>query len=469
MKKLFLLFTTLFASVAATFAGESDNYYIIKDGRLSENVQIMPYKESDYDDSNLLLDTIVDGENLMYYVQRSLSFLDVKLNLEAQPLDLNENYVMVLEYYMSKKCLKAVASECNKKPLFIIGFEPDYATIEKRPNAQKCSASVMIDGKYNPTDEWTTAERYVYANPNDQVIKGMVFSFARELHRDIQHYPLIRNFYFKKMDEKPFYAECFDGYGYGTYSDFYNEKIEVYLQEAKFLGGITPTVSEKDSAIAWDNYTEPIVLFRDFLPDSLKGTDGSGYYDCDLLHALQMEPNRDSVVFKNIPLPKNCDKIHSQMLVKMHKNEGRWNIASADSAEAHDIDMPIRVKFNNSDEIFDLANDTAKKVWTLYNGELDVPEGATSMDLIFGSMKVAYLVDEIMLSTKEFNGIANFKANAFDVIAYVDNNGEIVVLNGELIASYNLNGQIATKDDKVVIIVVKNEEGTIASKLMIRK
>lgn len=472
MKKLFLLFTTLFASVAASFAGESDNYYIIKDGRLTDNVQIMPYNEDDYDNSNLMRDTVVDGEELIAYIQRSMTFLDVKMQMNT-PLDLNENYVLVLEYYIPKKCLKSVFTESNKKPLFIIGFEPDYATIEKRPNAQKCSASVMIDAKYEETDMWHTAEKYVYANPNKQVINGMVFSFGREVTRDIKTYPLIRNYYFKKMDSgvKPFYAESFDGFGFGTNSDFYNEKIEVYLERAEFLGGITPKVSERDSAIAWDNFTEPIILFRDFLPDSLNGQDGSGYYDCELLHALQMEPNRDSVVFENIPLPTGCEKIYSQMLMKMHKNEKRWVIAPEDSAEALTIDVPIRVKFDNSDEIFDLTQDTLKKIWTLYKGELTVPEGATSMNLIFGGMKVAYLVDEVMFSTEEFNGVNDYFSTqpSFAVEAYVDQNGNIVVLNGELIATYNLKGQIATKEDKAIIIVVKNEEGVIASKVMIRK
>lgn len=475
MRKLFLLSSMLFAAASSLFAGlQSDgNYYLIKDGRLCDDVQIMPYDESDYDNSNLLLDTVVDGENLMYYVQRSVEFLDVKLKLDSlNPLDLNENYEMIFEYLIPKACKKATFSACDKKPYFIVGFETDYATIEKKPNAQKCSASVMIDGKYLDTDKWHRSNRYVYAHPNDRIIRGMVFSFAREVKGDVLSYPLIKNFYFKKSGSgvKPFYAESFDGYGYGTYSDFYNEKIEVALSSSKFLGGITPTVSEADSIKAWDNFTEPIILFRDFLPDSLKGQDGSGYYDCELLHALQVEPERDSIVFKNIPLPSNCGKIYSQMLMKMHKNEGRWKIASADSAEAYTLDVPIKVRFNNSDEIFDLAQDTLKKIWTLEKGELTVPTGATSMDLIFGSMKVGYLVDEIMFSTEPFVGLKDFKANnTFDVIAYVDDNGNIVVLNGELIATYNLQGQIASKIDKAVVIIVKNEEGAIASKLMIRK
>lgn len=476
MKKLFLLFTMFIASITSIFAGmESDNnYYIIKDGRLCKDVQIMPYKAEDYNNSNLLKDTVVNGENLMYYVQRSLTFLDVKLRLDSiQPLNLKENYIMVLEYYIPEATMDAVETESNKKPLFIIGYEPEYATIEKLPNAQKCCISTMIDAKYGPVDEWITTEKYVYANPAIETISGMVFSFAREVIHDIMVYPLIRNFYFKKINTgvKPFYAESFDGYGFGTYSDFYNEEIEVNLSKAKFLGGITPTVTDKDSIKAWDDFTEPIILFRDFLPDSMRGQDGSGYYDCELLHALQMEPERDSVVFKNIQLPKDCKKIYSKMLVKMHKNEGRWKIASADSAEAYTLDMPIKVKFNNSDQVIDLTKDTLKKCWTLYNGELDVPEGATSMDLIFGSMKVAYLVDEIMLSSVEFVGVDDYFSDSkqFNVEAYVDQNGDIVVLNGQLIATYNLNGQFASINDKVVIIVVKNNEGAIASKLMLRK
>ena len=118
----------------------------------------------------------------------------------------------------------------------------------------------------------------------------------------------------------------------------------------------------------------------------------------------------------------------------------------------------------------DITNDVLKNQWTLYNGEVTVPSGATSVDLIFGAMKVGYLVDEVMLSANPLNDVKdidNFKQ--FNVEAYIDNNGDIVVLNGDLIAAYNLNGKLATINDKAIIIIVKNNEGAIGTKKLIRK
>ncbi len=477
MRKLFLLAFSFIASVASSFAGaQSDGkYWIIQDGRLCSDVEVMPYPDKPWNKPNFLKDTVVNGVNAMYYQQRSTSYLDVKLRLDSMsPMDLSKNYVMVLEYMIPNAMTTVIDSNIStvdKKPLFIIGMENSYETIEKTPNPPHCSVSMYIDGKYGPFDTWVTAKKYVYDNPDIKTIGGIVFSFAREIKSDIGVYPLIKNFYFEKFEtgEKPFYAENFDGYGLG---EFYNESWRFgmnQLEIATFNGGIKPTLTETDIAMAKANETVPLIIFRDFLPDSLNGQDGSGYYDCEVLHALQIEPKRDSIVFEGIAIPNGCSKIYTQMLMKMHKNEGRWVIDPADSLEALSLDMPIKLKFNNG-EVVDITNDVLKNQWTLYNGEVTVPSGATSVDLIFGAMKVGYLVDEVMLSVNPLNDVKdidNFKQ--FNVEAYIDNNGDIVVLNGDLIAAYNLNGKLATINDKAIIIIVKNNEGAIGTKKLIRK
>lgn len=469
MRKLFLLTIALIATLASAFAGSdaNGNYYIIKDGRVCEDITIMPYPAKPWNKPNLFQDTTINGEDVICYVQKSTSYLDVKLKLDSiNPLDLSKSYVMVLEYYIPQENVSELKPivEYNK-PMFIIGMEEEYNTIETTPNPTACATSIYMDVKFGPIEEWVTAKRYVYSNL--QKVQGMVFSYAREMKEDILVYPRIKNFYFEPFENgvKPFFAENFDEYSLG---DFYNENNRVDLEKASFYCGITPVVTENDIKKAEEALTKPFIAFRDFIPERFEGTDGSGYYDTDLLHAMQVEPERDSIVFPNIAIPSGADKIFSQMLVKMHKNEGRWVIASADSAEALTLDMPIKVKFNTG-EIVDLSNDVLPSTWTKYYGEVDVPAGATSFDLIFSSMKVGYTVDEIMLSAENLNGVKDIKANSFSVNAYVDNNGNIVVLNGEMIAAYNLNGQKASKEDKAIIIIVKNDEGAIASKLMIRK
>lgn len=477
MRKLFLLAFSFIASVASTFAGAQGdgNYWIIKDGRLCSDVEIVPYSGRRQSFSNYLKDTVVNGENVMYYQQRSNLFLDVKLKLDSlNPMDLSKNYVMVLEYLIPSETVTLIDSNktsVDKKPLFIIGMENSYKTIEDSPNPPRCSISMFVDAKYGPFDTWVTAKKYVYDNPAIKTIGGMVFSYAREVKKDIEVYPLIKNFYFEKFEnvDKPFYAENFDNYKLGN---FYDESFRLNVNQIEivtFNGDIKPTLSEADIAKAKADETVPFVIFRDFLPDSLNGQDGSGYYDCEILHALQVEPQRDSIVFAGISIPEGCTKIYTQMLTKMHKNEGRWVIDSADSLAALDQDMPIRMKFDNG-EVVDVTEDPLKKQWTLYNGEVPVPNGAKTVDLIFGSLKVGYLVDEIMLTTKPLNKTKDINSlDQFNVEAYIDADGSIVVLNGDLVAAYNLNGKLATINDKTIIIIVKNNEGAIGTKKLIRK
>ena len=128
------------------------------------------------------------------------------------------------------------------------------------------------------------------------------------------------------------------------------------------------------------------------------------------------------------------------------------------------------MKFNTG-EIVDLAKDTIKMIWTKFEGEVKVPAGAESFDLIFKSGKAGYLADNIMFSSKKFADVKvnQVDADAFDIVAYVDKNGDIVVVNGELVAAYNMEGRVATKADKVVAIVVKNDKGQLASKVILRK
>ena len=184
---------------------------------------------------------------------------------------------------------------------------------------------------------------------------------------------------------------------------------------------------------------------------------------------MQVETNRDSIVFPGIQIPDKTEKIYSKMLIKKHKNEKRlWK--DANYSEVANDDAPILIKFNTG-ELVDLAKDTIKMIWTPMEGVIDVPANATSFDLIFKPAKVGYLVDDIFFSAQRLADVKvdQVDADAFDIVAYVDENGDIVVENGELVAVYNMEGRVATKADNVVAIIVKNDKGQLASKVIIRK
>ncbi len=471
MKKLLFSLVSLMAS-ASVFAELSfDNaYWIIKDGKITDNVVYWEYDEEDLGSKipSVMEETVVNGEDVVVYKQVSQDFLDVRLKFNAEnPLDFSKNYVMMLEYMIPESHKDTLICEGNK-PLWMFGFSTTEADL-KAKNATHAPVFSFIDAKWGEAEKWVKAYKYIFAPASMTNVYGMNFTYAREyIKGDLTEFPYVKNMAFVSIKEgKPFYAENFDGFGVG---EFYLEKLKAAVKKITFNGGIKPVITDKD-----DDYfsgelgINPLYLFRDFLPDSIADQDGSGYIDCEQLHAMQMETGRDSVVFPGIAIPKGTERIYSKMLIKKHKNEnGLWE--DADYSVYSKADLPIKLKFNTG-EVVDLANDTIKNIWTKYEGEVVVPKGAETVDLIFGSGKAGYLVDDIMLSSQKFTDVKvnQINAESFDIVAYVDENGDIVVLNGELVATYNIEGKVASKNDKVVVIVVKNDKGQLAAKVMLRK
>ncbi len=475
MRKLFLLTSMLFAAAASLFADDdSDKYWLIKDGKfVNENVTVEPYtgRRALKDVPNQMADTVVNGEDMVVYRQISYNYLDVKLRIDSlNPIDRSKYQVLVLEYQIPEESSKANLTPVQKKPLFIIGLDESYETIEESPDVNKTAARVQFSAKWGPVNQWVTEKQFVFMNPSIKTIGGIVFSYAREIFASkqlIHDFPYIKNFYFEPYEYgSPIYAENFEGPSLGNLWDE-TQLLGKNVNNDNFHGGISPVVTGKDTLQYLNNLS--VVLFRDYQADSTleTATDGSKYYDTEILQGLEIEANRDSVVFPGIQLPENCQKVYSQMIIKKHKNEnGHWVDASYNTVKGKD--MPIKLRFNTG-EVIDLAKDEMNIIWTEFMGEVEVPAGATSCDLVFCSMPVGYTVDNIVLFTKNTNGLNDYLINSFDIDAYVDANGNIIVLNGELIATYNMKGQIASKDDNTVIIVVKNEEGAISTKVMIKK
>lgn len=478
MKKLIITLASALASLTAFAELDYSNpYWIVKDGKMTDNVTYVEYDPEDLGIKvpSEMKDTVVDGENVVVYKQLSQHYLDVRLKFDPEnQLDLSKNYMMVLEYKIPASHAGVNLIEGNK-PLFFFGFSETETSLSKK-NCTASEAYCTVDAKWGKTDEWVTVQKYIFSSVSTTALEGMIVSYAREyLDGDMAEFPYIKNLSFVSFKgEKPFYAESFDGIGLG---EFYNESNDISALspegtnrvEVSFMGGITPVITKDYYYYADDWGITALTAFRDFRKDEDKDQDGSGFIDCELLHALQVEANRDSIVFPGIQIPENTEKIYSQMLIKKHKNEKKiWKDAAY--ADVANDDVPILVRFNTGETV-DLAKDTIKLVWTPMNGEVDVPEGATSFDLVFKAAKVGYLVDNIIFTTQEGISVKvdQVDADAFEVVAYVDENGDIVVVNGEIVAVYGVDGRVASKNDKTVVVVVKNEKGQIASKVMLRK
>lgn len=473
MKKCLSLVFSLLTSFAA-FAGVTyDNaFWIIKDGKVADGISTIPYTDLGTKVPDEMVETTVDGEDVVEYHQISKNFLDVKLMFDAaHQLDLTKNYILVLEYKIPAAHAENKLIDGNK-PLFIFGFGRDTAAVNIS-NAPHCELYVTIDAKWGETDKWVTATKYMFANPDFTTAGGMIFSYAREyVEGDMSEFPYIKNMAIVSYDEgvKPFYAENFDGYGVG---EFYLESINplTFKGNKYYSGGIAPVVTDDDSEYLDDEGLPTLCYFRDFQPDSVRDQDGSGFIDDELLHALRVENFRsDSIMYPGIAIPEGSSKIYASLLAKRMKKESkRWS--ECDYSEVANEDIPILLKFNTGEEV-NLANDTIKETWTRFYGEIDVPEGATSADLIFKPMCMGYFADEVVLSAVKYaqDGIAKIFADNhdFDINAYVDGDGNIVVLNGTITAMYNLSGRRACQDDKIVVIVVENENGQHSSRIMMR-
>ncbi|MDO4526111.1 MAG: hypothetical protein Q4B61_12365, partial [Bacteroidales bacterium] len=86
MKKLLLSIVSLIASTSVFAELSFDKaYWIIKDGKLTDNVEIYEYDPEDLDGKvpSELKDTTVDGENLVVYKQLSDDYLDVRLKFNS--------------------------------------------------------------------------------------------------------------------------------------------------------------------------------------------------------------------------------------------------------------------------------------------------------------------------------------------------------------------------------------------------
>lgn len=482
MKRISLLSIAIFVSAMNLFAGDAfDNaYWIIKDGKLVNNVSIKHYDDEDVNIPDELVESSKDGVDAIEFRKKTKSFLDPRILFDTlNPLNLNTNYIMVMEYMIPSEHagIKLLGEENGNKPIFIIGLAPTEKELGGSYNAPHCPAVVYIDAKWGVTDQWVSTYKYVYANPSIQSLQGMYLTYAREYNNgDLEIFPYIRNLCFISTSDnvKPFYAENFTFANYSI-GEFYGESYYIYHPNKKqnskitndvFHGGIKPVITEKDLENEVYLHT-----FRNFIPNELGDNDGSGYMDDEILQALLIESaeERDSVVIPGIQIPSGASKIYSEMLIKKYYKYEDIDVEDPAYPSVANVDMPIKFKFNTG-EIVDVAKDTMKMIWTKFKGEVNVPSGATTVDIIFTPMACSYLVDEIFLSASPTVSVKNILSenNGFDIVSFVDENGNIIVLNGEIQAMYNMNGKPATINDKIVVIVVKNEEGKMASKIIVR-
>jgi len=97
MKRLHLLSLAIIASSMSLFAGSAFDYayWIIKDGKFTNNFNVIHYDDEAIKGSDDLVETSKDGVNAVEFRKKNTSFLDPRILFDTlNPLNLNTNYVM---------------------------------------------------------------------------------------------------------------------------------------------------------------------------------------------------------------------------------------------------------------------------------------------------------------------------------------------------------------------------------------
>lgn len=389
MKKIGLLTFFAFASVASVSA---DEYWIVKDGIISPDVEQVPYApalESGYD-------TLVSGQedpdgNIVALYEHHAAYNDVRFDLSKKPLDLNKSWVFRIEYsapfalkedstvYKSYLAYKTDGIELHDgtKPAIRCGLDP----VADSMNLESMYTLFDVQMAYNAMNgtgpNYVTEDRLVFSNQVVSEMNSFVLSYIREVTNDLSDEPLyIKNMGFISVENevRPFYTENFTYRNQPNVSNItakkYNSLKDPDVTHGGYLFKGTPMLPR-----VWD-----------------KPFDESGLFAAELVHALLVSGSEKSV---EIDIPEGLTKLDVQMLIKFFSNDKDQGVIFPTATE-DDRKFSITMTFDNSDEpvaLFD--NSLLDGKWTMESQEVAIPSGAKSFILKFNADKFDFAVDQI--------------------------------------------------------------------------
>lgn len=378
MKKVNLLALAALTSVGSAFA---ETYNIITDGVLNADYALM--------ETTNTLETAAgpDGKNAAK-LTHDAEYSHVGIDMSKAPIDMTKAYMIEMEYAITPEALEGATSLwSDKKPFFIIGASNVDIEGGAEVTVNKADAVISFDGKMvngqeSVANTYYKDVRYMYANPNVTSINVLAVSFCWEI--DETYVAYIKNMKIFSPDDcaKPFYAEDFESC---------NGKVAVYSDNTN-AGKLK---AEQMHGNATLNSDELITLKRDWQEGGL--ADGSGYYlDDEQYHALVVA--KDQKISITVALPEGIQTIYSSLLAKY-----QWEEETETAFYAAAQPMNAKLVFNDAAatsaqlaSVDTIPNDRAK-----LNGQIAVPAGATSVDIVFDNSdgEFNYMIDDLQLST----------------------------------------------------------------------
>ena len=473
MKKRNLLAIAALSCFA--FSANAEEYWVIKDGKLNEDIVIMP-NETDAVFDDLKPGNATTGAS---YLHKENPYKDVQIDLTNFPVSLKSTWILEMEYKVPATALDPTGPHSDlwggKKPMFIFAMYP-----EKEKNGEKvdfdCNKApvrIDIDGKFSAqADTWTTVRKYVYANPSVDSCKVLTLSYCREV-KDVMDPVYIKNLKFIDAEgaQKPFYAEDFECVG--------ASRLQVYSDNTNF-GKFKGTQLAGGKQVNVPSDLDDIITITAKRSWEENGHDGSWFMDDENYHALQIPAAGEDIAIAGIEIPaelSNGGEIAFKAFIKNAWAEG----SGFESATDEQRIIPATIKFDNGKEI-QITDSLMDGQWDAINTVIAVPAGAKTLDLIFKSNSdFGYLVDNIRIGANWIgDNVATIASDieieitpnpATDIITVSGDveKIEVIALNGAIVASAEGNqANIASLAAGSYIVKAYTAEG-IAFKSIIKK
>ena len=463
MKKRNLLAMAALSCFA--FSANAAEYWVIKDGKLNENIVQMTYDET----ADPIYDKLTDGDATTgaTYQHNEATYKDVQLDLTKLPVSLKSTWVLEMEYKVPASALDATGLSStlwgDKKPMFIFGM---WGETPSSIDITKADINIAIDGKFSAqADTWTTVTKYVYANPSIDSCKVMVLSYCREVAETLD--PIyIKNLKFHDCgieNRKPFYAEDFQAVGTKRQPVYSPNSNAAKFKDSQLAGG---------KALVSTDLIELVRMWE------ANGSDGSNFMDDENYHALLVPKGGADISIQGIEIPAdNAGVIYFKAYIKNKWEEGSGFEFATDEQRL----IPAFIKFDNGTEVA-LTDSLMEGTWEQVTNAIAIPAGATTADLIFKSnSEFGYLVDNIRMGiTWGGDKVAAISSDlaievspnpASDIITVSGDveKIEVIALNGAIVASAEGNqANIAALAAGSYIVKAYTAEG-IAFKSIIKK
>jgi hypothetical protein len=472
MKKRNLLAMAALSCFA--FTANAAEYWVIKDGKLNENIVIMPNADDP------VIDELKDGDATTgaSFKHNEVAYKDVQLDLAKLPVSLKSTWVLEMEYKVPASALDAAGLSASlwsgKKPMFIFGMYADDAkTLEannRKIDVTKADINIAIDGKFAAqADTWTIARKYVYANPSVDSCKILTLSYCREIEESLE--PIyIKNLKFVDCNgaSKSFYAEDFQAVGASRLAVYSDNTNFAKLKEHQLAGG--KQVNSEDLISANRSWED-------------NGYDGSvfKFMDDENYHALQVPAAGADIRIDGIEIPELDPGMGGKISFKAFM-KNKWADGSGfELATDEQRVIPAVVEFDNGATV-NITDSLMDGQWDHIVSLIAVPAGAKTLSLVFKSnAEFAYLVDNIHLGVHEGgDNVADIESElaievspnpATDIITVSGDveKIEVIALNGAIVASAEGNqANIAALAAGSYIVKAYTAEG-IAFKSIIKK